>query len=83
MANRFQSMVQEFHKTFDIKIGGCPHLPDKETQELRLSLIEEELKELEKAFDDADLVEVADAIADLLYVTYGTAVSCGPSRSTV
>ena len=70
-------MVGEFHDAFGIRSEPVPVIPDEGTQALRCSLIREELEELQAAFADGDLVEVADAVADLLYVTYGTAVSCG------
>ncbi len=72
-----QRMVQDFHEAFDILIKDAPAIPDETTQGLRLSLIQEELDELREGFETENLIEVADAIADLLYVTYGTAVSCG------
>lgn len=52
-------------------------------QNLRLALIREELEELTKAFIDQDIVQVADAIADLLYVVLGTAVCCGINISPI
>ena len=52
-------------------------LPSAEVQKLRMKLIREETAELQIAFIQNDLVEVADALADLLYVTYGAAVACG------
>lgn len=75
--NKEQLSVEEFHKAFNIFIAPAPGLPSVETRDLRIDLITEELNELEDAFKANDLVETADAIADLLYVVYGTAVSCG------
>ncbi len=75
--NAEQAMVREFHETFDIRHADRPHSPDETTKELRCRLIAEELDELRQAFDDDNVTEIADAVADLLYVTYGTAVSCG------
>ena len=72
-----QDMVKEFHKVFDILINTKPTIPDTNTKLLRSKLIQEELEELKLAFEANDLIETADAIADLLYVVYGTAVSCG------
>jgi predicted HAD superfamily Cof-like phosphohydrolase len=66
--------VQEFH---DVFTGGQrparPEIVDDVTFVLRLDLIQEELDELVVAHYNGDLVEVADAIGDLLYVVYGTA----------
>lgn len=66
---------------FMMKAGqDCPKqptLPSLEVQVLRVNLIGEELGELCKAFDQSNLVEVYDAILDLLVVTIGAAVACG------
>jgi len=66
---------------FMIKAGqDCPErpvMPSVVVRELRYNLIREELSELSEAFCKNDLVEVADAIADLLVVTIGCAVACG------
>lgn len=51
--------------------------PNKEIVSLRISLIEEELRELCEAVNDKDIVEVADALADLLYVVYGAGHAFG------
>jgi len=76
--HKAQEQVKEFHKAFDILIADRPEVPDLDTTKLRLSLIEEELGELRVAmYLEDDLVGIADAIGDLLYVVYGTAVSCG------
>lgn len=73
-----QEMVQEFHEVFDHLIQDKPNANvDISIQSLRYDLIYEELRELNEAMLDRDIVEVADAIADLLYVVYGTAVSYG------
>ena len=69
--------VLEFHRALGIAIGERPEMPEDGVVELRCSLIREELAELERAIADRDLVEIADALADLLYVTYGTAISFG------
>lgn len=72
-----QKMVYDFHKAFDILIKETPTPPDFVTQRLRFGLIREELEELDIAMAKEDIVEIADGLADLLYVVYGTAVSCG------
>lgn len=73
-----QEMVREFHEVFDHLIQDKPNANiDISIQSLRYDLIYEELRELNEAMLDRDIVEVADAIADLLYVVYGTAVSYG------
>lgn len=75
--NDAQQMVQEFHEQFDIQVAAQPILPDASTQKLRISLIHEEFNELQEALKSGDLPAVAKELADLLYVVYGTAVSCG------
>jgi len=72
-----QGCVREFHARYGVAAPALPALPDGGTVEMRMRLIREETAELAAAFAAADLVEVADAIADLLYVTLGTAVACG------
>lgn len=74
---REQGMVKKFHEGFEVGISDSPKLLDEKTQHLREKLIFEEYRELKEAFNNQDIVEVADALADLLYVIYGTAVSCG------
>jgi predicted HAD superfamily Cof-like phosphohydrolase len=54
-----------------------PIIPDRAITELRLALIEEEVDELREALRKNDLVEVADALTDILYVVYGAGLSFG------
>ena len=54
-----------------------PTLRDSRTQQLRYDLIDEELEELKMAFDNDDVVEIADALTDLLYVVYGAGHAFG------
>src|SRR5438128_8280621 len=75
--NSEQLMAKEFHRRFGVFIRSSPGLVDEATRELRIKLIREELGEFEKAAKDKDLVKIADALADLLYVIYGTGVSYG------
>jgi len=75
--NKEQSMVLDFHKRFSVKIQTSPRLLDEKTTKLRHDLIAEELDEFRVAAHERNLVKVADAIADMLYVVYGTAVSYG------
>ena len=75
--NDAQQMVQEFHEQFDIHVAAQPTMPDESTQKLRIRLIHEEFNELQEALTIQDLPGVAKELADLLYVVYGTAVSCG------
>ena len=72
-----QSMVEEFHRKFEILVQGAPGDLDEDTKRLRVRLIQEEFDELKAAMAAGDLAAVAKEMADLLYVVYGTAVSYG------
>src|SRR5881628_2707780 len=72
-----QRMVAEFHRLFGIAIGTVPAAPDEATRSLRVNLIREEFDELQQALAQHDVSAIAKELADLLYVVYGTAVSCG------
>ena len=63
--------VGEFMKTFGQEVKNKPSLSTEKINQLRISLIQEELNELKEAINN-DLLEVADALTDLLYVTYGS-----------
>ena len=69
--------VKTFMKTFGQDVKDSPELPNQETTNLRLELIAEELGELEEAIANKDLVEIADALTDILYVTYGAGHAFG------
>ena len=69
--------VKEFMKTFGQEVLNKPSFPDKKVVNLRLDLIKEELNELEEAIEKNNLVEVADALTDILYVTYGAGHAFG------
>jgi len=71
------NQVAEFHTTFKHPILAAPVIPSKERCELRISLLAEELKELQQAVDDNNLVEVADALCDLQYVLSGAILEFG------
>jgi len=67
-------------ETFGQEVKSKPELPDEKTVALRVDLIEEELKELMSALyrdEKVDLAEVADALTDILYVTYGAGHAFG------
>jgi len=64
-------------KTFGQKVITKPQIPDEKTMNLRFDLIKEELNELEQAMKMKDLKEVADALTDILYVTYGAGCAYG------
>ena len=69
--------VRDFHKAFGQRIGEKPELPNVSERTLRMKLITEEFNELCDAEEANDLVEVADALADIIYIACGTAVSYG------
>jgi predicted HAD superfamily Cof-like phosphohydrolase len=69
--------VELFHSTFKAPVGKKVQLIPKERYELRYSLIKEELEEYLKACQENDVVEIADALGDLLYVTFGTIIEHG------
>ena len=71
------TFVAEFHKTFDHPIEEKPVIPSESRCELRLSLLAEELKELEQAIKDKNIIEVADALCDLQYVLSGAILEFG------
>src|ERR1700709_1551034 len=71
------NQVAEFHTTFKHPIIQNPAIPSKERSDLRISLLAEELKELQQAVDDDNLVEVADALCDLQYVLAGAVLGFG------
>jgi predicted HAD superfamily Cof-like phosphohydrolase len=70
-------MVEEFHRTFKAPILESPQIPSKERCILRVDLLQEELDELKQAIEDNDLVEIADALADLQYVLSGAILEFG------
>lgn len=72
-----QQKVLEFHEKFDHYRHPYPQIVPEPVAIFRYALIREELEELKTAMMDYDLIEVADALGDLLYVVYGTAVSYG------
>ena len=69
--------VKTFMETYDQEVKTKSEFPDKKIVKLRLDLIKEELDELTNAIKNKDIVEVADALTDILYVTYGAGHSFG------
>ena len=66
-----------FMKTFGQEVKKEPSFSTDNINQLRISLIQEELDELKEAMNNKDLIEVADALTDLLYVTYGAGHAFG------
>tara|TARA_B100000315_G_scaffold110369_1_gene101212 strand:+ start:1319 stop:1711 length:393 start_codon:yes stop_codon:yes gene_type:complete len=69
--------VGHFMKTFGQEIKTSADLSTDKINSLRVSLINEELAELKKAISERDMLEIADALTDLLYVTYGAGHAFG------
>ena len=69
--------VKTFMKTYGQEVKESASFPDENIIKLRLKLIKEELDEFEQALSDKNLLEVADALTDILYVTYGAGHSFG------
>ena len=69
--------VRKFMKTFGQEIKEKAGFPSQKISSLRYELIKEELDELKVALDKKDLKEVADALTDILYVTYGAGHAFG------
>jgi predicted HAD superfamily Cof-like phosphohydrolase len=69
--------VGVFMKTFGQEVKTKAELSNDKINELRISLINEELEELKKAVKDNDILEVADALTDILYVVYGAGHAFG------
>ncbi|NJL16890.1 MAG: hypothetical protein HC938_06495 [Nitrospira sp.] len=78
-----QMMVEAFHHRFDILVQNVPTELTDDTKQLRVRLIQEEFDELKEAMAAGNLAAVAKEMADLLYVTYGTAVSYGIDMEAV
>ena len=71
------SKVGVFMKTFGQEVKNKPSFSTDKINKLRLDLIKEELNELTEAMNNKDLLEVADALTDILYVTYGAGHAFG------
>ena len=69
--------VRLFMKTYGQEVKYKAEYSDEKTNKLRIDLIKEELEELTQAMNDKNLLEVADALTDILYVTYGAGHAFG------
>ena len=69
--------VRLFMKTYGQEVKDKAGFSDAKTNKLRIDLIKEELEELTEAMQDENLLEVADALTDILYVTYGAGHAFG------
>ena len=69
--------VKEFMQKFKQEVKSKPSFPDENIIKLRINLIKEELLELEEALNQKNIEETADALTDILYVTYGAGHAFG------
>lgn len=76
--------VTEFHRAFDLPIRQSPSAEiDDDLMKLRVALLAEEVDEFVTASGKADLIGIADALADIVYVVYGTALTYGIDLDSV
>jgi NTP pyrophosphatase (non-canonical NTP hydrolase) len=73
----YVQFVEIFMQKYNQTIRFKPEIPTEQEEDLRLRLIDEELNELRGAIVERDLVGIADALADTLYVVFGTASAYG------
>lgn len=80
MSTNFEKVV-EFNETFGVPVSDIPQkdifVKNPALVKLRMDLIREEVKELEQAISDNDMIETIDALSDILYVVYGMGASLG------
>ena len=69
--------VRLFMQTYGQEVKNKAEFSNEKTNKLRMDLIKEELEELQQAMKDKNLLEVADALTDILYVTYGAGHAFG------
>jgi predicted HAD superfamily Cof-like phosphohydrolase len=81
MTTNFEK-ARDFMRAFGQNVQSRASLQDKKTAELRYELIREELEELREAIDKENLLEIADALTDILYVTYGSGHAWGIDLDT-
>ena len=74
--SNFES-VKKFMQTFGQEVKNKAEFPEEKIVNLRLDLIDEELEEFRQAIEKKDIKEVADALTDILYVTYGAGHAFG------
>lgn len=75
--------VLEFHQKFGFPIGDKPGIPGDGLIDFRIKLFEEEVKETIDAMRKDDIIEIADGIADCIYVLLGTAITYGINMEEV
>jgi len=78
-----QDLIRAFHTKFGFTLNDTPSPIDERQAEDRSIILEEETNELRKALFSKDIIKIADAIADVVYVAKGTAVACGLDSLTM
>jgi predicted HAD superfamily Cof-like phosphohydrolase len=82
--SKVAAAVAEFHKAFNLPMQQLPSTEiDHALATLRVALLEEEVGEFAAASEKGDLAGIADALADIIYVIYGTALTYGINLDTV
>lgn len=77
MSTNFTNCIKEFHKYFNVPISETPKLISHKDFIRRLTLITSEMGELGDAVRQQNIIEIADALGDILYVVFGMAVEMG------
>lgn len=77
MTKTMTEMVREFHEVFGAYIAEHPELHTGEIRDLRIRLLEEEFNEYKAGVAEGSLLEIADALADIIYIALGSAISYG------
>lgn len=77
MSNSLEQMVRQFNDTYLVPTYSVPTMPDEPVKTRVNNLIHEELMELNEAMDSNDIVGMADALTDIIYVTAQQAVTLG------
>lgn len=83
MTKTMFEMVRDFHVAFEQRVGQAPELPNEDERSLRIKLLIEEFNEYMDGEENNDIVEIADALADIIYIVCGTAVSYGIPLDTI
>jgi predicted HAD superfamily Cof-like phosphohydrolase len=76
-------MVRQFHEVYEVPVGAAPNELDDARLELRLRLIRDEVSELEDASRARDMIEMLDALGDIVYVCHGMAIEMGVDLNAV
>ena len=75
--HKVMNFVLQFHEKYDLPIAASPKLPDKERVQLRMKLLEKAYHDYRYAERAGDILEIADAMGDMIYVLAGTATEYG------